>query len=106
MINEHMNIVDSPVKCSDVDHGVLVAWDDPSLVKILRIRFLSEPGTPFWDLSYCWGRLNDGRNVLVWVPFHQLPKGKSLSARLFEQCVQAGVNGKRLGIYDAISYMN
>lgn len=102
---EHMNIDDSPVKHSDIDHSISVWWGDPHLVKITRLRLLSDRGFPFWDVSYCWGRLDDGRNVRVTLPFHQLAKGKSISSRLYEQCVKAGVNGKRLGIYDAVSYL-
>ena len=49
-----------------------VDWTAPGLV-ITRLRLLSDPGFPVWDVSYCHGTLN-GNHVQVQLPFHQLPK--------------------------------
>ena len=49
-----------------------VYWTEPGL-EITRLRLLSDPGFPAWDVSYCHGILN-GRHVDVQLPFYQLPK--------------------------------
>jgi len=50
-----------------------VYWTTPGL-KVTRLRLLSDPGFPFWDVSYCHGILPDGEAVEVELPFYQLPK--------------------------------
>jgi hypothetical protein len=49
-----------------------VDWATKGL-KITRLRLLSDPGFPVWDVSYCHGVL-DGKHVDVLLPFSQLPK--------------------------------
>ena len=49
-----------------------VSWDATGL-KVTRLRLLSDPGFPAWDVSYCHGEL-DGQPVEVMLPFSQLPK--------------------------------
>lgn len=57
----------------DQEGGVeTVYWTEPGL-EITRLRLLSDPGFPAWDVSYCHGILN-GRHVDVGLPFSQLPK--------------------------------
>lgn len=79
-------------------HGV--DWYHPDL-KVTRLRLLSDPGVPFWDVSYCDGQL-DGYHVKVCLPFDQLPKRGFLGA-IVKHAQQARVFAKRLGILDAIS---
>lgn len=79
-----------------------VAWDDAALASIVRLRLISDPGFPAWDVSYCWGRLTDGTPVRVSLPFFQLPK-RNLNGAIVEEAKRAGVFAKRLGIFDAIS---
>lgn len=51
-----------------------VDWSEPHL-RVTRLRLLSDPGLPFWDVSYCHGVLcHTGEHVDVEVPFSQLPK--------------------------------
>ena len=45
-------------------HG-RVYWDDPRLKRITRLRLLSDPGFPLWDVSYCYGVLHDGTTGFV-----------------------------------------
>ena len=54
--------------------GGHVDWKDPLLAKIVRLRLLSDPGFPSWDVSYCYGVLKDGTKVTVQLPFNQIPK--------------------------------
>lgn len=80
-----------------------VYWADPKLAKVTRLRLLSDPGFPFWDVSYCYGELKDGSAVRVSLPFHQLPKGKGkVNAALIDWAKRDGVYAKRLGLFDGV----
>ena len=78
----------------------MVEWTAPGLT-ITRLRLLSDPGFPWWDVSYCHGQLPDGTLVYVSLPFDRLPKG--YAGKLITYLNAAGLNGKRLGIWDAVS---
>lgn len=75
-----------------------VDWTEPGLV-ITRLRLLSDPGFPVWDVSYCHGMLN-GRHVDVILPFSQLPKFK-MKAALYKEAKRTGKFIK--GLFDSIS---
>jgi len=79
-----------------------VDWTDKRLAKITRLRLLSDPGFPLWDVSYCYGQLHDGTNVKVDLPFHQLPK-RDMKAWIIKYAKKDGVYAKGLGIFDNIS---
>lgn len=75
------------------DGGVnKVCWTTEGL-KITRLRLLSDPGFPVWDLSYCHGVL-DGKHVDVQLPFSQLPK-RGMKSFLYNEAKQTGkfING-------------
>lgn len=63
----------------DTDNSEDVYWTDPRLEAIIRIRLISDPGNWPWDVSYVLGRLEDGRQVHVKVPFFQLTRHRYLS---------------------------
>ncbi len=91
--------------------AIIVEWTDKRLAKIERLRLLSDPGFPMWDVSYCFGRLKDGTACRVELPFDQLRKkcghtGKSINAQIVEYAQKDGVYAKGLGIFDAISTLN
>lgn len=77
-----------------------VGWEEPGL-RIVRLRLLSDPGYPMWDVSYCYGYIGD-EPVIVALPFDQLPK-RGLNAKLIEYAKQDGIYLKRTGIFGAIS---
>lgn len=81
-----------------------VFWTEPGL-KITRLRLLSDPGFPAWDVSYCHGIL-DGKHVDVSLPFSQLPKyGKGgFKSALYTEAKKTGRYIK--GLFSAISTMN
>ena len=81
-----------------------VDWTEPGLV-ITRLRLLSDPGFPVWDVSYCHGILK-GRHVDVRLPFSQLPKyGKGgLKAALYKEAKATGKFIK--GLFESISTLN
>src|SRR5262245_38576752 len=37
-----------------------VELGDPRLSRVTRLRLVTDPGFPLWDVSYCYGRLKDG----------------------------------------------
>jgi len=80
-----------------------VEWSTPGL-QITRLRLLSDPGFPWWDVSYCHGKLADGTLVHVILPFDRLPK--RYAPALIAYLNEAQLNGKRLGIWDAISQLS
>lgn len=80
------------------------------LKRIVRLRYLSDPGFPAWDLSYCWGELKDGTPCRVtagsW--FHQVPKVMNgrrtpLKAALYTLFKARNLHAKNLGVFDALS---
>lgn len=83
----------------EIDHQDPVDLGDPTLARIIRLRLVSDPGFPAWDVSYCYGRLTDGTYVRVNLPWYQFSKRK-LKAELIEMCREAQVFGKGLGLFD------
>jgi hypothetical protein len=78
-----------------------VDWTTEGL-EITRLRLLSDPGFPAWDVSYCHGIL-DEKHVDVSLPFSQLPKyGKGgYKAALYKEAKKTGkfING----LFSAVS---
>ena len=78
-----------------------VLWDTPGLT-ITRLRLLSDPGCPAWDVSYCHGVL-DGAPVSVEMPFDQLPK-RGMKRALYKHAQGTGRYIK--GLFTAISTLH
>src|SRR5262245_19164572 len=76
-----------------------VDLDDARLARIVRLRLLSDPGFPMWELSYCYGQLKSGEYVRVRLPEYQWPK-RGLERSLVEMAKRAGVYAKGLGLLD------
>lgn len=72
---ETNTLTDQPYRVSDLS-GKVLTYDDPSLVEIVRLRYISDAGFPMWDFSYCWGIDNEGDVVRVTPPaaIYQIPK--------------------------------
>ena len=85
---------------------IVVEWTDPRLAKIERLRLLSDPGYPEWDVHYCYGRLKDGTAVKVDLPFDRLLKRRTISSQIVEYAQKDKVYAKGLGIFGAISTLN
>jgi hypothetical protein len=79
-----------------------VYWSDKRLAKVTRLRLLSDPGYPYWDVSYCHGVMRDGTLVRVSLPFSQLPK-RSCKATIIGAAKLDGVYALGLGVFDALS---
>lgn len=82
------------------DYPYGVDWTKPGL-KVTRLRLLSDPGYPAWDVSYCHGVL-DGHHVCVLLPFSQLPKRNVVGA-IITYAKRDKVYAKGLGILDCVS---
>jgi hypothetical protein len=95
-----------PSEYHQVHRTLTVDLADPELAQITRLRLLTDWDCPFYDLSYCHGTLKDGTPVTIALPVHQFSKRKGLKAELLEMCREAGVYGKGLGIFDAISTLS
>ncbi len=85
---------------SNISRGV--EWTEPGL-KILRLRLLSDPGHPYWDISYCHGELPSGEFVNVYMPFPYLKKKPSINAQIIAWAKKENFFAKKTGIFDAIS---
>jgi hypothetical protein len=77
-----------------------VDWSTPGL-RVTRLRLLSDPGLPFWDVSYCHGYLN-GLPVDVDLPFSQLPK-RGFKRAIVAAAKAEGIYAHGLGILSNIS---
>lgn len=77
-----------------------VYWTEPGL-KVIRLRLLSDPGFPRWDVSYCHGLLGD-EPVRVRLPFDQLPR-HGMQRALVEHAKADHVYAKGLGILENLS---
>lgn len=85
-----------------IDRSTKVSWTDERLERVTRLRLLSDPGYPEWDVSYCHGVLKDGTPCTVELPFSSLPKKfmlRAIVAYAKRDCVHA----KDLGVLSAIS---
>lgn len=85
-----------------IETGRRVDWTDPNLKRVVRLRLLSDPGFPVWDVSYCFGEMKDSTPVRVSLPFDQLPK-RGFRRAIVEYAKQDGVHAARLGLLDNIS---
>jgi hypothetical protein len=72
---------------------------DDRLLRVTRLRLVTDPGFPLWEVSYCHGQLKDGTYVNVRLPYHQFSRRK-LRREIVEMAIEAGVHAKRLGMLD------
>ena len=76
-------------------------WNHPG-IKITRLRLVSDPGFPVWDVSYCHGQVfTNGvwEDVDVCLPFSQIPK-YNLKGFILEWARKERVYAKGTGILD------
>lgn len=100
------NPIDKATLESQLAASRTVDWTEPDLY-ITRLRLLSDPGFPAWDVSYCYGRIKaTGEVVRVELPFSQLPKGGKLTRAIVEYAKKDGVYARGIGILDNISCLS
>jgi hypothetical protein len=69
-----------------------------------RVRFISDRGFPFWDLSYFHVRIDGKRYHVQGAPFNQVPKKGGLSKNLYGILKEEGIYIPKF--FDCISTMN
>jgi hypothetical protein len=87
-------------KFKNAHHWGSCDWTQPGL-KITRLRLVSDPFLPFWDVSYCDGEL-DGKYIRVQLPFSQLPK-RNYKHAIVQHAMRDCLYAKGTGILDNIS---
>lgn len=97
---ETNNIADARYTSEDVDYARTTDLSDPRLVRIDRLRLLTDPGFPWYDISYCWGTLDDGTHVPVILPVSQFLKRRALKVQLVAMARQSKRFAKGLGLLD------
>ncbi|WP_042377178.1 hypothetical protein [Gordonia alkanivorans] len=100
---ETNGLIDSEAEIAQVDYDRPHRLSDRAVVKIIRLRLISDPGHPSWDVSYCWGEQTDGTRVPVQLDEMRLPKN-NLSRSLVDMAKRNGRYAKGLGLLDAISF--
>jgi hypothetical protein len=102
---------DNPIDLAAYNHTSVdysegdVPLSDPRLVRIDRIRLLTESGYPAYDVSYVYGTLRDGRHVRVDLGTYRIAKGRkggtSLKGHLVNLAKAAGRHAHGLHMLDA-----
>lgn len=103
MESNNLHDLMGPEEIAQYHKAATVDWTDPQLSMITRLRLVSDPSFPFWDLSYCYGMMKDGTRVKVQVPFFQIPKN-NVKGYIINCAKKDKVFAKGLHIFDAISY--
>lgn len=96
---ETNGLVNAQAEVNKVDFTQNVWLNDLNLVRIIRIRLISDSGFPVWDLSYCWGEMRDGSRVHVKFGRNQFRK-KNLKGDLIAEAKRMGVYAVGLGMLD------
>lgn len=109
MINEQLLLKYGVYETNPIDKGYhdvpivgTLDWTSPDLVKVTRLRLVSDPGFPSWDVSYCHGVNKNGERVNVALPFFQIPKG-NIKGFIIAEAKRDKIYAKGLGILDCIS---
>jgi hypothetical protein len=92
----------NPLWTSEVTHETIteeVTLGDPRLDRVTRLRLLTEPEYPFFDISYVYGVLKDGTHVrITGAPMHL--GRKTIKRDLIEWAKEEKAFAKGLGLLD------
>lgn len=88
---------DPQAEFAKVDYSRLYKVSDPQVVTIVKVRAISSPGFPFWDVQYVHGELADGSRVRVDLGITQIPKG-NVTGTLVDAARNAGRYAKGIGL--------
>lgn len=97
-VNETNNIADASYNHTSVDYSRYTRLGDPELVRIDRVRLLTDPGCPVMDVSYVYGTLRNGTHVRVDIGASQI--SRQYKGALIALAKQAGVYAKGLHMLD------
>lgn len=93
------NPINDAVKAHREAADEIVELDDPRLARIVRLRLVSDPGFPLWDLSYCYGTLKDGTHARVQIDELHISR-RAPKKDLIAIAKREGVFAKGLGLLD------
>ena len=104
-VNETNGLQNPQAYHAEVTHKIerTVDWTEPGL-RITRLRLLTDPGFPVYDVSYCHGHIGD-EPVRVRLPFFQLPK-RGMMREIIRHAKRDRVYAKGIGIFDALSTLS
>lgn len=92
----------NPLWASEVTHETIeehVSLGDKRLARITRLRLLTEPGYPYFDISYVYGVLKDGRHCRIdGAPMHL--GRRTIKRDLIAWAKEEGAYAKGLGLLD------
>lgn len=100
LVREDNSIADAAYTHEAVDYSEHCALDDPRLARVDRIRLLTERGYPYFDVSYVWGTLKDGRHVRISGFDGPLPR-KGLKGALVQIAKEHKVHAHGLHMLDS-----
>ena len=100
---ETNGLIDGKAYHADFNTAREVDWTEKGL-KITRLRLVSDPGFPVWDVSYCHGFIGK-EPVVVQLPFSQIPKRNKMKF-IIEHAIKDKVYAKGIGILDCVSTLN
>lgn len=92
----------NPLWTSEVTHEDInetVHLSDKRLVRIVRLRLLTEPGYPDYDISYCYGQLDNGDYCRVELGERCISRRNAMGD-LIDLAKRAGRFAKGLGLLD------
>lgn len=92
----------NPLWASEVTHETIEVHcnlGDPRLARITRLRLLTEPGYPYFDISYVYGVLKDGRHCRIDRTPGNLGR-KTIKRDLIAWAKEEGAFAKGLGLLD------
>jgi len=95
--NLESNPITDEVKATREAISQTVDFTDSRLAKITRLRLVTDPGFPMYDVSYCYGELKSGEPVRVQLPRYQFSR-RNLKGQLIDMARESGVYAKGLGL--------
>ena len=98
-VNETNPIWMSEATHENVDYSIHCTLGDARLKRVVRLRLLTEPGYPYFDVSYVYGQLHDGTYVRLSGAPTQLGR-KTLKRDLIHWAREEGAWAKGLGLLD------
>lgn len=98
-VNETNPLWASESTHENVDYTVHCSLGDPRLARITRLRLLTEPGYPYYDISYVYGVLKDGTHVRLEGAPAQIGR-RTAKRDLIDWAKEEGAYAKGLGLLD------
>jgi hypothetical protein len=92
----------NPLWASEVTHETIkdhVSLGDKRLERITRLRLLTDPGCPFFDISYVYGVLKDGTHVRIDGAPSSVGR-RTIKRDLISWAKEEGAYAKGLGLLD------